>query len=157
MGEIVIRTATLSDHDEVRNVRRRSSLSNEGDRGNLLANPETLEYDSSPLREGRTRVAVDDGNIVGFATTDGDRALELEALFVDPTSMRRGVGRALVRDLIDDARARGITRVNVIANHHALDFYEAVGFVADGVVSTRFGDTPRMHLDVRPARQPGDR
>lgn len=146
-----IRTATLADHHAVREVRRRSSLSNEGDRDNLLAHPETLEYDSAPLREGRARVVLVDDRIVGFATTSvGDDALELEALFVDPEWMRSGVGRQLVGDLVDAARDRGIARIDVTANEHALAFYESVGFVVDGSVDTRFGVAPRMHLDLVP-------
>ena len=39
-------------------------------------------------------------------------------------------------------------RINVTANGHALAFYEALGFVTDGLIATRFRDAPRMHLDV---------
>jgi ribosomal protein S18 acetylase RimI-like enzyme len=148
MGAVVIRTGELADHDDVRDLRRRSSLSNEGDRELILANPDTLEYAPTSLREGRTRVAVDGGRIVGFSTTAGDDELELEALFVEPSAMRTGVGRALVDDLVANARARGIARINVTANGHALAFYEALGFVTDGLIATRFRDAPRMHLDV---------
>ena len=144
-----IRTATLADHDAVREVRRRSSLSNAGDRDNLLANPETLEYDATPLREGRTRVAVVDDRVIGLATTlPTEEGLELEALFVDPEWMRRGIGRELVLDVVDAARASGIGRVDVTANQHALAFYESVGFVSDGEIATRFGPAPRMRLDL---------
>jgi GNAT superfamily N-acetyltransferase len=125
VGPVAIRTGELADHDEVRDVRRQSSLSNEGDRANILANPDTLEYDPTPLREGRARVAVGDGRIVGFATTAGDD--QLEALFVEPSSMRTGVGGALIHDLVEKARARGITRVNVTANSHALAFTRRSG------------------------------
>jgi len=149
VGLVAIRTAELADHDEVQDVRRRSSLSNQGDRENILANPDTLDYDPTPLREGRARVALRDGRIIGFATTAGDDQLELEALFVDPPSMRTGVGRALIEDLVENAKARGITRVNVTANHHALAFYEALGFVDDGLVPTRFGHASRMHLNIQ--------
>ena len=149
MGLVAIRSAELADHDEVQDVRRRSSLSNEGDRESILANPDTLDYDPTPLREGRARVALRDGRIIGFATTAGDDQLELEALFVDPPSMRTGVGRALIEDLVENAKARGITRVNVTANHHALAFYEALGFVDDGLVPTRFGHASRMHLNIQ--------
>ena len=48
-----------------------------------------------------------DGRIIGFATTAGDDQLELEALFVDPPSMRTGVGRVLIEDLVENAKARG--------------------------------------------------
>ena len=149
MGLVAIRTAELADHHEVQDVRRRSSLSNEGDRENILANPDTLDDDPTPLREGRARVALHDDRIIGFATTAGDDQLELEALFVDPPSMRTGIGRALIEDLVENAKARGITRVNVTANDHALAFYEALGFVNDGLVPTRFGHAPRMHLNLQ--------
>jgi GNAT superfamily N-acetyltransferase len=149
VGTVVIRTAGLRDHDEVRAVRQRSSLSNEGDREFILANPDTLEYDPTPLREGRTRVAVDGDHIVGFATISGDDEVELEALFVEPSSMREGVGRALVLDVVERARAAGVARINVTANSHALAFYDALGFITDGLIATRARDTPRMHLDVR--------
>src|SRR4051794_20178855 len=149
MDDISIRTATAADHDEVGEVRRRSSLSNEGDRANLLANPETLVLDGAALHEGLARVAVGDDHVRGFTVTSSDDdALELEQLFVDPDWMRRGVGRALIADVVAAARQRGLTRISVTANVHALAFYEAVGFVVDGTVSTRFGETPHMRLDV---------
>jgi GNAT superfamily N-acetyltransferase len=149
VADVVIRTADPADHAAVRDVRQRSSLSNEGDRDNILANPDTLEYDPAPLREGRTRVAVDDdGRIVGFTTTAAGDGLELESLFVDPPAMRRGVGRALIEDLVTQAGALGVRRINVTANNHALAFYEALGFVTDRVIATRFGEAPRMHRDI---------
>ena len=47
-----------------------------------------------------------------------------------------------------DGTPHNIDPAAVIANPHALAFYEAVGFVADGLVPTRFGPGHRMHLDV---------
>jgi hypothetical protein len=48
----------------------RSSLSNDGDRMNLLANPDALKLPDVAVNEGRARVAVAaDGRIVGFATS----------------------------------------------------------------------------------------
>jgi GNAT superfamily N-acetyltransferase len=78
------------------------------------------------------------------------QASELEDLFVDPDWMQRGVGRELVLDAVAIARAKGVPRIEVTANGHALAFYEKVGFVLDGVVETRFGPGSRMHLDVLP-------
>jgi hypothetical protein len=37
---------------------------------------------------------------------------------------------------------------DVIANPNALGFYERVGFEVTGQASTRFGDAPRMTLDL---------
>ena len=38
--------------------------------------------------------------------------------------------------------------IEVTANGHARDFYEAAGFVFDAITETRFGPALRMHLDV---------
>ena len=151
MTDFVIRRAAPADLAVISDLFRRSSLSNAGDRDVLLANPEALAFDGVSIREGRTRVALDDGRIVGFATTSlsGDVA-ELDDLFVDPDSMRRGVARALVLDAEAVARAGGSTRLEVTANTHALEFYGAAGFIADGVVATQFSPGTRMHLDIAP-------
>ena len=146
---VVIRDAELADLVVLRDVFRRSSLSNDGDRAQLLANPELLEWSSPPAGRGRTRVAVVDDAIVGFATTTvGADCLELDDLFVDPESMRHGVGRALVLDATALARDRNVVRIEVTANEQALGFYERVGFVTRDVVDTRFGRAPRMHHDL---------
>jgi GNAT superfamily N-acetyltransferase len=147
---VVIRDSVPADLDALRDVYRRSSLSNDGDRASLLAHPEVLEFPGPALVDGRTRVAVaDDGRLVGFATTliAGDAA-ELDDLFVDPGWMRRGIGRALVLDAIEIARDRGAGRVEVTANPHALVFYQRAGFTVDYEVRTRFGPGSRMHVDV---------
>jgi ribosomal protein S18 acetylase RimI-like enzyme len=145
----VVRQANADDFEVVSDLYRRSSLSNERDREVLLANPEVLVFEDVSIREGRTRVAVDNGRVVGFATTRvvGEIA-ELDDLFVDPDWMRQGVARALVRDAVAVAKTRGITRIEVTANPHALEFYNSVGFVTDGIRETRFAPGTRMHLDV---------
>jgi GNAT superfamily N-acetyltransferase len=144
-----IRVGDADDLPVVSDLYRRSSLSNEGDRDVLLSHPEALVFEDTSIRDGRTRVAVGDGRIVGFATTrDVGDTCDLDDLFVDPEWMRRGVARLLVSDAARLARARGRSRIEVIANPHALDFYEAVGFVADEAVETEFGTGTRMHLDV---------
>jgi GNAT superfamily N-acetyltransferase len=149
MTRYEIRVADASDVDAIGDLYRRSSLSNEGDRANLLAHPEVLVFDRAPIHEQRTRVAIADGRIVGFATTrELGNIVELDDLFVDPEWMRRGVGSALIGDVAAIAQSRGIARIEVTANGHALDFYGAASFVRDGLTETRFGPAYRMHLDV---------
>jgi ribosomal protein S18 acetylase RimI-like enzyme len=146
---VLIRDAVPADMMALSGVYRRSSLSNEGDRPNLLAHPETLEFSDLAVREGRTRAAVAEANIAGFASWLGaGDAVEIEDLFVDPDWMRRGIGRTLVLDMIAIARGRGIDRVEVTANPHALAFYEKAGFVVYREVVTRFRTAPRMRLAV---------
>src|SRR5262245_20569694 len=153
MPGIEIRAATPDDLDMIGNVFRRSSLSNEGDRPLLLANPQVLEYDGAHVRAGHSRVAVADGNIVGFVTVLFDEGAdfgELEDLFVDPDRMRRGIGTALIADAVDTARTHGAARLEVTGNDHARAFYESVGFVAVGTEATPLGPlASRMHLAIR--------
>ena len=149
MSSFVIRDAGADDMAALSGVYRRSSLSNEGDRPNLLAHPETLEFSDLAVREGRTRAAVAAGGVVGFASwLTAAVDFEIEDLFVEPEWMRRGIGRALVLDMIAIARGRGIGRVEVTANPHALAFYEKAGFVTYREVATMFGTAPRMRADV---------
>src|SRR5262249_49187832 len=138
----MIRLGEPADLPAAACVYRRASLSNEGDRDNLLAHPEYLILGPEGLAEGRTYVAEEDGSVVGFATwaqadsafeVDGaraaDGALELEDLFVDPDWRRRGIARALVSHIADVLRARGVRCLEVTANPHAAGFYSAAGFI----------------------------
>ncbi len=151
MSVVEIRTAVESDLPRLRAVFRDSSWSNEGNRELLVEHPEFLELSADAVREGRTRAAAINGNIVGFASlADATGRLELEDLFVDPAFMRQGVGRALIRDVAEQARRRGVRRVEVDANDHALRFYEEVGFVALERVALDHGTAVRMTLDVTP-------
>lgn len=144
-----IRWADTRDLAALGNLYRRSSLSNAGDRASLLNHPDALIFESTAVHEQRTRVTVADGHIVGFSTLRVVKEVaELEDLFVDPAWMRRGVGTDLVRDVAAIARSHRITRIEVTANEHAVDFYRATGFVLDGTTETRFGSGLRMHLDV---------
>jgi GNAT superfamily N-acetyltransferase len=147
----VIRDAMPADLAALRDVYRRASLSNEGDRETLLANPDALEFPGLGGDDRRTRVATADGRIAGFATSvpAGD-VIELDDLFVDPSWMRQGAARALVLDAVAIARELGAGRVEVTANPHALVFYGKAGFIAGHEVQTRFGSGLRMHIDVTP-------
>jgi hypothetical protein len=60
-----IRTGTASELPVLRNVFHRASLSNEDDREWIEAHPDEFGLDETNVIEGRTRVAVVDGRIVG--------------------------------------------------------------------------------------------
>ena len=153
-----IRPATRDDVDSLRHIYRRSSLSNESDRADLLAHPDALEWSASSVEEGRTFVAAErkeidereeGSRVMGFATIfESSGFVELEDLFVDPEDMRRGIGTSLVHEVVTLARRRGFERIEVTANWHALAFYESAGFVVEGETETRFGTAPRMHRAV---------
>jgi GNAT superfamily N-acetyltransferase len=143
----MIRLGTPADLAAASSVYRRASLSNEGDRDNLLAHPEYLVLGPEGLAEGRTHVAEQDGTVVGFATwAEADGTIDLEDLFVDPDYRRRGIAAALVRRIAEVLRARGVQRLEVTANPHAMEFYRSAGFTDNGTADTDFGTAPRMVL-----------
>src|SRR5215207_3016964 len=105
----MIRLGALGDLSALTDIYRRASLSNAGDRDHLLAHPEFLVLGPEGLAEGRTYVAEEDGELVGFATWGKvENTFELEDLFVDPAWTRRGVATALVARIADRLRARGV-------------------------------------------------
>ncbi len=89
-----------------------------------------------------TLVAVDEDKIVGFATTgtsgdgESDRRGELMAIYVDPPSWGRGVGRALVTAARSRLREDGFEEAVLwvlAGNERAARFYAFDGWTADGV------------------------
>ena len=145
----MLRLGVPADLPAATEVYRSASLSNAGDRDNLLAHPEHLILRPEGLAEGRTYVAEEDGSLVGFATwIEADGTIELEDLFVHPGWMRRGIATALVNHIAGVLRARGVQRLEVTANPHALGFYNAAGFIDCGVAETDFGAAPRMVLAI---------
>lgn len=66
---------------------------------------------------------------IGVATPAGGL---VNAIYVDPTHARRGVGRALLSALEDELRVRGVTEVRLNATINAVGFYTAAGYRDDG-------------------------
>ncbi len=141
MNSVRIRCAISREQEELEALQWRASLSNAGDRNALLANPDALELPIEQIEKGWVFVAEWNGVIVGFSAvlprTDGET--ELDALFVEPTIQRRGIGRLLVEHCADVALAQGSTALHVVGNPHAESFYLACGFEMTGMTETRFG------------------
>ena len=71
--------------------------------------------------------------IQGFAALDADAA-SVWGLFVDPESEGQGIGRALLDQLVAEARSRGLTALTLEteAGTRAESFYRRSGFLACG-------------------------
>jgi ribosomal protein S18 acetylase RimI-like enzyme len=85
-------------------------------------------------------VAELDGAVVGafhftviqYVANRGGRVAQVENVVVDPTLRSKGIGEAMMRWAIEEARARGGARVQLTSNVHRTDahrFYERLGFV----------------------------
>jgi GNAT superfamily N-acetyltransferase len=153
LGTIVqrVRDAVPDEALALEALQRRSSDVWEEYRSQLAADPHAIEPPHEAIAQGRVRVAVDSSQRrLGFSVVLPVEAgrCELDDLFVEPDSMRLGVGRLLVEDVAMRAAAAGASHVDVVANPNALGFYERVGFRAAGDVSTRFGRGIRMTLEL---------
>ena len=150
MSYVVIRSAVHAERSSLEALQWRASLANPGDRDSLLANPDALALPGEQIVDGHVFVAERDGVIAGFAAVlprpDGNA--ELDALFVDPSRWKRGVGRLLVEHCAGVARGRASRILHVVGNSHAEGFYAACGFRITGAVETRFGAGLAMQLDL---------
>jgi len=150
MPDIVIRPAHQAERSSLEALQWRASLSNPGDRDALLANPDAIALPLEQIAEGHVFVADRDGVVVGFAAVlprpDGNA--ELDALFVDPTLWKRGVGRLLVDQCARVAHERSARLLHVVGNPHAEGFYLACGFRTVETVETRFGPGLAMQREL---------
>jgi GNAT superfamily N-acetyltransferase len=150
MERCSIRRADVSEQKKLEDLQLRASLTNTGDRDALLAHPDAIEVPLGQINAGRVFVAEWDGAIVGFAAVEprADGESELDALFVDPSMRRRGIGRLLIEYCADVARMRESAALCVIGNPHAEHFYTACGFNVTGTTETRFGPGLLMRMTV---------
>lgn len=69
---------------------------------------------------------------VGALSALTDTLVDLGFMFVAPAAMRRGIGRSLFLHLVCEARGRGFTRMKIVADPHAVGFYERMGAARAG-------------------------
>lgn len=92
--------------------------------------PETLEWDDADAPSLHALAVDTHGDPVGCARLLPDGHIGRVAVLAP--WRRRGVGSALLRKLIEEARSRGDARVIVNAQVAAMSFYVRHGFVASG-------------------------
>ena len=111
--------------------------------------PVDLEQDEQDAG-ARHWAALAAGTCIGTVrlTADG----HLGRLAVLPQWRRRGIGALLTRKVVEYARMHGATEVDLNAQTHAIPFYEALGFRAEGPV---FEEAGLPHRYMRLAG-PGD-
>ena len=138
---MIVRRATRADVPAV--VRLLDQLSRDGERRERdPADPAYARAFDAIAADPRQRLYVveQDGVIVATGTiaflanlSHGGRPIaRVESVVVDAHTRGRGVGAALMRRLVDDARAHGCFRVELTSNLARTDahrFYERLGFV----------------------------
>ena len=140
-NEVIVRPAVASEQKELEALQWRASLNNPGDRDALLAHPDAIELPLEQIRGGGVFVAEVAGSMMGFAAilprNNGD--FDLDALFVEPSAWRQGIGRALIEHCAAAARTAGAESLHVVGNPHAEGFYSSCGFEMLGTKQMRFG------------------
>lgn len=88
-----------------------------------------LTISKTRIRDVPVVVAVDDDEkLLGVYALEAEgKIVDLDLLFVDPPSIGTGVGKALFKDAVAEARMLGAREMTVLADPHAAGFYEAMG------------------------------
>lgn len=103
--------------------------------------PASARSRQDALSETRHLAAISEsGEVAGVVTyfvadsqlAPGRRAVRFRGMAVDDVVRGRGVGRALMRELVDRARALGAEIIWANGRDGALTFYERIGFRVEG-------------------------
>ena len=146
-ADLTIRAARVGEAGFLSELALRSKAHWGYDAAFIEACRDELSVDAGRLGDAEywCRVAEDRGAILGFYSLVriSDEDCELEALFVEPSSIGTGVGRSLVQHAIAQARALGAARMIIQGDPNAGDFYVAaggrqIGSRASGSIAGRF-------------------
>lgn len=125
MGEYRIETVRFEEEPGIRAVRETVFMAEQGV-------PEELEWDG--LDHEAVHVVARDpmGGVIGTGRLLASG--QIGRMAVLPAWRGRGVGTALLRSLLDEARRQGMQRVFLHAQIRALPFYARHGFTPEGGV-----------------------
>ncbi len=129
---VIIRPAVDSDRTgictvHVRAIRETCSLSYSPQQIDVWAGLLSPDTYTALLKKRIILVGADATDIVGFGQLDPENS-ELQAVYVRPERQRQGIGRRLLSELEGQARALGISRLEVSATLNAVTFYEQNGY-----------------------------
>ena len=98
------------------------------------------------LSSGGAYVALDDRRVIGFGHARGTR---ITTLYILSSHHRRGIGRRLLRALLDHLRAQGVDEARfevLMDNAGAIRFYEAHG--AERIGQGHAGGATELHYVI---------
>jgi GNAT superfamily N-acetyltransferase len=89
---------------------------------------DTLTIRAEFITANVTFAAIEEGRAVGFyVLTDESDGLHLDHLWIVPSAMGRGIGRALFHHAVEEARALGHRMLKIEADPNAEGFYVRMG------------------------------
>jgi len=120
------------------------------DEGFMQACRGDLTLTASLIRPSYVRVAEIRERLVGVAQVNVKEELaELDKLFIEPTRLRSGAGKALFEWAVTIARDAGAVTMVIDADPNAAGFYRRMGAVDDGMAPSGTipgGFVPRLKL-----------
>ena len=127
-----VRRATEEDCEAILRVHSRAIREVAGSHYTLeeieaWARPRKPEHYVESIRNEEFYVAEEDGAVIGFGTLNQKQG-EIEAVYVSPEVVRRGVGKALLQELEEKAKDLGIKSLKMDASLNAVPFYESAGY-----------------------------
>jgi GNAT superfamily N-acetyltransferase len=139
MSDFRIRLAQPNEADALTALCIRSKAHWGYDNEFIRASIPSLTITGSMIETGNVFVAQGSrGNIVGVATVakvDDGGKFDLSRLFIEPTAIKTGVGRALFEAVAGFVKSESGTRLSILSDPFAEAFYRRLGAV-------RVGDAP---------------
>lgn len=137
----ILRAASASDLERVAQIHRESIV----ELCNTHYSPQQLADWTGALRPAayaallgshRMFVAEDTGEIAGFGVLDPNTGL-INATYVRPRAVGRGIGRALLEVMEAEAIQGGFSQTRLNSTLNAVGFYGRMGYVRHGLEQNR--------------------
>ena len=147
-GVLLIRPARLQELGELARIARAAKAFWGYSAAQLAAWQADLSPTEKSIRLHPVFVVERDGRIAGFhQLVLGPLEARLEHLWVDPVSMRGGIGKTLLGHAAQLAAEAGFASLEIDSDPYAEPFYSACGAIRVGVVPASIDDDPQR---VRP-------
>jgi GNAT superfamily N-acetyltransferase len=152
MSEVTVRAARPEEAARLSELALRAKASWGYDAAFMEACRAELTLTPEKVAAWRVWVAEADGEIAGMVALNLGVGAEVEDFFVEPQHQGRGVGGALMAELLAAARAAGASTVEVDADPNAEAIYARLGFETfgrspSGSIPGRW--LPRMRYTIR--------
>lgn len=149
--DITIRRARTDEAEALTRLALRAKASWGYDAAFMEACREELTLTPAKMAGWQVWVAEAGGRIAGMIALNLERGAEVEDFFVEPAFQGRGVGGALMDQLLAAARATGATVLEVDADPNAESIYAKLGFQTfarspSGSIPGRW--LPRMRMQL---------
>lgn len=105
----------------------------------------TPEQLTAKIKERDTLILEIQGQVVGIIQFD---APEIKSVYLSPSQMGKGFGGLLVEEMITQLTKKGVDKVKLFCTTYVLEFYEKLGFINMGPVTTYWEGQPYDEFEM---------